>query len=657
MNAFDILDALLPESRPTVPRTPDPDPERTPDRAGPRFADELERGSRRAEAREPRSGDEPRTAPAERGEDGAADARVADAEQNVREPSPAARAADSPETAEAPPAAEADDVPGNLSGEGAIDDSDGARTVDGTSASATAAESQPNGPLSATQAGVEQPDPAAGIEAVRVRSATPAPELPHLLATAPETTAALGPANPGPSFGAPRAIPELQLAEVAPALDDAPRAGPPLSHKLRPAAGQSAELQSAAGQSAELQSAAGQSAALQSAALQSAELQPAALQPAKAPSATLQAPRPAPLATPAKAPPPLPISRPAQAVEAAPAAAEAPSPAATSAAAATIGPAASGAAADAVASARPAESGTRYRDSRALKTGLRARADGPSRPSQAAVAEPARPLFPAAVRIMTANPGASGSPRPLVMPATLIAASSLNGGAAEIVPPGGFEAGPAAATAKPAPPATPAAPRLPLQAGGAPLPDLFSPSPGGGALATIAEFVGADQPIQLAAARSQGPGAKVTAFQAPAEQVAVHISRAVASGLDRIVIRLHPADLGRVEVKLEVAGDGRAVVAVSADRPETLELLQRDARSLERALEQAGLRTDSESLSFNMRGQSGGSRQAADGRESAAEQASEQAAEEGVDELERASLAAGVGMAFGAQPQTLDIRV
>lgn len=612
MNAFDILDAPLPEGRPTVSRTPDPNPERTPERAGPRFADALERRSRRAEAREPRSGDEPRALSAKRGEDGdhgdhgAANARVADAEGKVREPLPAA-AADAPETTETPPAAQADGVPGTLSGGGTIDDGDGARTVDGNSAWARAAEAALNDPPSATQAVLERPGPAAGIEALSVQSASPAPGSPRPLAAAPDTTPALSPANPGPWSGAPRALPELPLAEVAPALDDAPRARTAVSAKL-----------------------------------EAAKLQPVKLQPTNFQPTAVQAPQAESLAKPAQTPPapppPLPITRPAQPVEAAPAAVEAP-PAAASAA-----------------TAQSAESGTRYRDSRALKTGLRTRADGPSRSSQAAVVEPTRPLFPTAVRIMTANPGASGSSRPLVTPATLIAASSLNRGGVEIVLPSGFEARPAAATAKPAPTATPAAPRLPLQAaGGALLSDLFSPLPGGGAPATIAELGGADKPFQLAAARAQGPGAK--AFQAPAEQVAVRISRAVASGLDRIVIRLHPADLGRVEVKLEVARDGRAMVTVWADKPETLELLQRDARSLERALEQAGLRTDSESLSFNLRGQSRGSRQAADGRESAAEQASEQGAEDGVDELERAPLGGGAGTAFGAQSQTLDIRV
>ena len=38
-----------------------------------------------------------------------------------------------------------------------------------------------------------------------------------------------------------------------------------------------------------------------------------------------------------------------------------------------------------------------------------------------------------------------------------------------------------------------------------------------------------------------------------------------------------------------------------ADRPETLDMLQRDARVLERALNDAGLRADSGGLSFNLR--------------------------------------------------------
>ena len=86
-------------------------------------------------------------------------------------------------------------------------------------------------------------------------------------------------------------------------------------------------------------------------------------------------------------------------------------------------------------------------------------------------------------------------------------------------------------------------------------------------------------------------------------QIAVQIQKAVSEGVDHIRIQLKPAELGRVEVKLEVTEDGRAMAVVTADRSDTLDLLQRDARGLQQALEDAGLRTDSNSLSFNLRGE------------------------------------------------------
>ncbi len=93
------------------------------------------------------------------------------------------------------------------------------------------------------------------------------------------------------------------------------------------------------------------------------------------------------------------------------------------------------------------------------------------------------------------------------------------------------------------------------------------------------------------------------AARPPAEQVALRIRTALKQGVDRIIIQLKPASLGKIEIKLDVASDGRVAAVVTVDRPETLELLQRDARGLERALQEAGLRTDSGSLSFNLRGE------------------------------------------------------
>jgi flagellar hook-length control protein FliK len=85
-------------------------------------------------------------------------------------------------------------------------------------------------------------------------------------------------------------------------------------------------------------------------------------------------------------------------------------------------------------------------------------------------------------------------------------------------------------------------------------------------------------------------------------QVAVQIQKAIGEGNDRISIQLKPAELGRVEVRLDVASDGRVTAVVTADRADTLDLLQRDARILQSSLQDAGLQADSNSLSFELKG-------------------------------------------------------
>ena len=66
-------------------------------------------------------------------------------------------------------------------------------------------------------------------------------------------------------------------------------------------------------------------------------------------------------------------------------------------------------------------------------------------------------------------------------------------------------------------------------------------------------------------------------------------------------MRLHPAEFGRVDVKLDIGFDGRVLAVVTAERADTLELLQRDARLLEKALAEAGLDTGAGGLSFGLR--------------------------------------------------------
>ncbi|MFQ5765087.1 MAG: flagellar hook-length control protein FliK [Rhodospirillales bacterium] len=88
-------------------------------------------------------------------------------------------------------------------------------------------------------------------------------------------------------------------------------------------------------------------------------------------------------------------------------------------------------------------------------------------------------------------------------------------------------------------------------------------------------------------------------------QITVKITKAIQAGNDKITIQLRPANMGRVEVKMELSHDNRLVALVTADSRETLELLQKDSRELQRALQEAGLRTDAGDLNFNLRGQDG----------------------------------------------------
>ena len=176
---------------------------------------------------------------------------------------------------------------------------------------------------------------------------------------------------------------------------------------------------------------------------------------------------------------------------------------------------------------------------------------------------------------------------------------------------------------------------------------MDSPAPvapiGGAGLARTAS------PVQpLSAATRPTP---VT--QPVVDQLAVHIVKAAAAGMDKISITLRPAALGHIEIQLELSHDGRIAAVVTAEKSETLELLQRDARGLERALQEAGLRTDSDSLNFNLRGE--GSDDGQETSDHAAPEADIQVAIETLDDIHAAQMA-GYANARAAQGG-VDIRV
>lgn len=132
------------------------------------------------------------------------------------------------------------------------------------------------------------------------------------------------------------------------------------------------------------------------------------------------------------------------------------------------------------------------------------------------------------------------------------------------------------------------------------------PNHGGGEGTNTANANAANRAQQTAAAqKAQQPQAARAPEQAKPllQQISVNISKAVSEGMDRITIQLRPSELGRVEVKLEVSQNGRVSATIIADRPEALELLRNDSRNLEKALQEAGLDTQSGDLNFNLRDQ------------------------------------------------------
>lgn len=91
----------------------------------------------------------------------------------------------------------------------------------------------------------------------------------------------------------------------------------------------------------------------------------------------------------------------------------------------------------------------------------------------------------------------------------------------------------------------------------------------------------------------------------PVALLGVEIASHAQAGRRRFDIRLDPPELGQIDVRLDVDRDGTVVSRLIAERAETLDLLRREALQLERALQDAGLKTNSQSMQFSLRDHGG----------------------------------------------------
>src|SRR3954451_15650868 len=90
----------------------------------------------------------------------------------------------------------------------------------------------------------------------------------------------------------------------------------------------------------------------------------------------------------------------------------------------------------------------------------------------------------------------------------------------------------------------------------------------------------------------------------PLSGLALEIAISARSGKSRFEIRLDPADLGRIDVRIDVDRDGRVTSHLTVEKPETLSMLRQDAPQLQRQLDDAGFKTGNGGLQFSLRDQS-----------------------------------------------------
>ncbi len=110
-----------------------------------------------------------------------------------------------------------------------------------------------------------------------------------------------------------------------------------------------------------------------------------------------------------------------------------------------------------------------------------------------------------------------------------------------------------------------------------------------------------------APAQTMAPDAQVAARAGHmGKDIAVHIARHSNDGQDALTIRLDPAELGRIHIRMQFDEQGSLRAHITAESNVALDMLRRESFDLARALNDAGVRNDAQSFRFDSRGQEGG---------------------------------------------------
>lgn len=185
---------------------------------------------------------------------------------------------------------------------------------------------------------------------------------------------------------------------------------------------------------------------------------------------------------------------------------------------------------------------------------------------------PARTSGGASAEATSSGPARSAHPDSMVRPAPPVP---------DVVSP---TASPAPAAAEPR--ETPSS--LPGQARTDPAPVAAMPSPNGTAAL----------PARVDSPRSLATEVRVPLNHDFADRLGLAIARQTHAGRDELTVRMDPAELGHIQVKLGFDDSGSLRAVVSADSPQVLDAIRRDLPEITRALGDAGVRADAQSFTF-----------------------------------------------------------
>jgi flagellar hook-length control protein FliK len=95
----------------------------------------------------------------------------------------------------------------------------------------------------------------------------------------------------------------------------------------------------------------------------------------------------------------------------------------------------------------------------------------------------------------------------------------------------------------------------------------------------------------------------MTPDQASFAALGVSIATKTKDGERQFDIKMDPAELGKVDVRISVDATGKAQAHLAVQHPQTLQLLQNDKGTLERSLRDAGLNLSNNGLNFSLQGE------------------------------------------------------